>query len=288
MSYGNFKQKIWAKKIDRDLDPLFVFADGVNKEYSGTINGLGDTVRILGVGHPTVNVHDLADGDITLTNPEKISDTSVSLVVDKAAYYDFAVGDIDKIQGAGKVMSIHTEDAATEVANAIDQHIANLVHPDFNTIGVQKYAGSVTAINKDNVMPVFDGVQQKLYENNVSPTTPIEIILPPWLYMVFRQAYQKVDTDNSAMLTNGKVAQYGNMAIKMSNNVAHKTISGAENYFVQVRTKRAIALATSESHVEPYRPEKKFEDAVKGFKLYGAKIVRPKELIMLQCKLATS
>ena len=37
----------------------------------------------------------------------------------------------------------------------------------------------------------------------------------------------------------------------------------------------------SESHVEPYRPESSFDDAVKGFKLYGAKIVRPKELVCL-------
>lgn len=283
MSYENFKQKIWAKKIDRELDPVLVFADGVNKEYSGQINGLGDTVRILGVGKPSVTVHDLSQGDITLSSPEKISDTSVSLVVDKAAYYNFAVGDIDKIQGAGKVMSIHTEDAANEVANEIDLHIARLVHPDYNTIGVQAYSSSNTVITASNVMSVFDGVQQKLYENNVSPSTPVEIILPPWLYMVFRQAYQAKDTDNSEYLTNGKVGRYGNMTIKMSNNVAHKTVSSKEHYYVQVRTNRAIALAMSESHVEPYRPDTKFEDAIKGFKLYGAKIVRPKELVMLEC-----
>ena len=131
-------------------------------------------------------------------------------------------------------------------------------------------------------MSVFDGVQQKLYENNVNPATEVEMIIPPWMYMVFRQAYQKIDTGNSEYLTNGKVAKYGNMTIKMSNNVAHKTVSNKEHFYIQVRTKRAIALAMSEAHTEPYRPEKSFTDAVKGFKLYGAKIVRPKELVMLE------
>ena len=277
MSYQNFKAKIWAKKVDRELEPALVFADGVNKEYSGQINGLGDTVRILGVGKPTITEHILQNGDITLSTPEKISDTSVSLVVDHAAYYNFAVGDIDQIQGAGKVMSIHTQDAAFEVANTIDKYIADLAK---GTVGVQKYSGSNTVITSANVMSVFDGVQQKLYENNVSPSTPVEIILPPWLYMVFRQAYQTKDTDNSEYLTNGKVGRYGNMVIKMSNNVA---LNASSHHLVQVRTKNAIALAMSESHVEPYRPESSFSDAVKGFKLYGAKIVRPKELVVLEC-----
>ena len=132
-------------------------------------------------------------------------------------------------------------------------------------------------------MATLDACQAMLYANDVSPATEVEMILPPWLYMLFRQAYQNKDTDNSEYLTNGKVARYGNMTIKMSNNVAMKTSGGHDNYYVQIRTKRAIALAMSEAHTEAYRPETSFSDAVKGFKLYGAKIVRPKELIVLPC-----
>ena len=284
MSYENFKAKIWSKAIDRELERAFVFVDGTNQQYSGEIKGLGDTVRIMGVGKPTVTEHDLIDGDITLSAPEKVSDTSVSLVVDKAAYFNYAVGDIDKAQGAGKVMAVLNDEASEEVANVIDKHIANLVHPDKNTVGVQMYnGGTPLQITNANVMSTLDACQALLYANDVSPATEVEMILPPWLYMAFRQAYQAKDTDNSEYLTNGKVAKYGNMTIKMSNNVAMKTSGGHDNYYVQIRTKRAIALAMSEAHTEPYRPESKFEDAVKGFKLYGAKIVRPKELIVLPC-----
>lgn len=287
MAFQNFKAKIWSKAIDRELERAFVFADGTNQQYSGEIKGLGDTVRILGVGKPTVTEHSLSSGDISLSTPEKVSDTSVSLVVDKAAYFNYQVGDIDKEQGAGNVMSVLNTEASEEVANKIDQHIANLVHPDHNTIAVQKYASSATALTKDNILSTFDGVQAKLYENDVNPATEVEIIVPPAVYMLFRQAYQKMDTDNSEYLTNGKVAKYGNMTIKMSNNVAQKTISNTVNYYIQVRTKRAIALAMSEAHTEAYRPEASFADAVKGFKLYGAKIVRPKELVMLQATIGS-
>ena len=281
MAYQNFKAKIWSKAIDRELERAFVFADGTNQQYSGEIKGLGDTVRILGVGKPTVTEHDLINGDITLSTPEKVSDTSVSLVVDKAAYFNYAVGDIDKAQGAGKVMAVLNEEASEEVANCIDKHIANLVHPDYDKVGCYNY--TKTNITNANVMATLDACQALLYANDVSPATEVEMILPPWLYMLFRQAYQNKDTDNSQYLTNGKVAKYGNMTIKMSNNVAIKNDGTRDVYYVQIRTKRAIALAMSEAHTEPYRPETKFEDAVKGFKLYGAKVVRPKELIVLPC-----
>ena len=280
MSYANFKAKIWSKAIDKELERAFVFADGTNQQYSGEIKGLGDTVRILGVGKPTVTEHDLVDGDITLTTPEKVSDTSVSLVVDKAAYFNYAVGDIDKAQGAGKVLAVLNDEASQEVANKIDIHIANLVHPDYNTIGVQAFGA--TQVSNANILSTMDAVQAKLYENDVNPATEVEMIVPPSVYMLFRQAYQAKDTDNSEYLTNGKVARYGNMTIKMSNNVAHKTVSSKEHYYIQVRTKRAIALAMSDAHTEAYRPESSFSDAVKGFKLYGAKIVRPKEMVMLE------
>ena len=282
MAFDNFKAKIWSKAIDRELERAFVFADGTNQQYSGEIKGLGDTVRILGIGKPTVTEHDLINGDITLSTPEKVSDTSVSLVVDKAAYFNYGVGDIDKAQGAGNVMAALNEEASQEVANKIDQHIANLVHPDkASYIEAVKY--TKTQITNANVMSTFDAVQAMLYANDVSPATEVEIILPPWLYMVFRQAYQNKDTDNSEYLTNGKVAKYGNMTIKMSNNVAVKNDGTRDVYYVQVRTKRAIAFAASEAHTEAYRPEASFTDAVKGFKLYGAKIVRNKELIVLPC-----
>ena len=284
MSYANFKAKIWSKAIDKELERAIVFADGTNQQYSGEIKGLGDTVRILGVGKPTVTEHSLINGDITLSTPEKVSDTSVSLVVDKAAYFNYAVGDIDKAQGAGKVMAVLNDEASQEVANKIDIYVANLVHPDKNTVGVQLYnSGTPLQVTNSNVMATLDACQAMLYANDVSPATEVEMILPPWLYMLFRQAYQNKDTDNSEYLTNGKVARYGNMTIKMSNNVAMKTSGGHDNYYVQIRTKRAIALAMSEAHTEAYRPETSFSDAVKGFKLYGAKIVRPKELIVLPC-----
>ena len=99
--------------------------------------------------------------------------------------------------------------------------------------------------------------------------------------MILKRAYTDLDTDNSDILKNGKVGRYGSAIIKMSNNVAKDT-SG--NHLIQLKTDRAIAFANPMTHIEPYRPEKSFSDAVKGFILYDAMIVRPKELIVGKVK----
>jgi len=280
MSYANFKAKVWAKAIDRDLERVCVFAENTNQQYSGEIKGIGDTVRIIGVGKPTVSTHTLSSGKLTLSTAEEIADTSVSLVVDKAAYFNYGVEDIDAAQGAGKVMSVLNQESSEEVANVIDKAIADLAK---EKVGVQKYSNSNTVVTNQNILSVLDGCQQKLFENDVNPSTRVTITLPPAVYTVFRQAYEKLDTDNSAMLKNGKVATYANMDIKMSNNVAKNS---SDHFLVQVKTDRAIALAMGDSHVEPYRPEQSFTDAVKGFKLFGCKIVRPKEMVVLECSLS--
>ena len=278
MSYENFKQKIWSKAIDTDLKRVCVYAADTNQEYEGAIEGLGDTVRILGVGKPEITTADLSSGtDITLSDPEKVADTSVSLVIEKISYFNYAVGDIDKAQGAGKVLETLNTEASEGVASKMDSYIADLSK---GKVGVQKYANSNTVITDSNVLDVLDACQQKLFENDVAPSTPVTVTMPPWLFTKFRKAYRTADTDNSKILKNGQVAMYGNMVVRMSNNVAK---NASDHHLVQVKTKRAIAFAQGKPHVEPYRPEKKFEDAVKGFVLYGAKIVRPKEMVTIEC-----
>lgn len=273
MSYNNYKAKIWDKAIDRELKRLCVFAADCNTKYSGVINGKGDTVRIQGVGKPTISVFG-SDADISLSGAEKVADTSVSLVADHVATANYGVGDIDKAQGAGDVLSMLNTETSEGFANEIDKLVANL--------SLEKQAKKLTAvtITADNILGKIDEALQALYENDVDPTSVITVTLDPARYTLFRRAYTALDTNNSEMLKNGQVARYSNAIIRMSNNVAEDS-SGKK--LIQVKTQRALALAQSEVHTEPYRPEDNFMDCVKGFVIYGAKIVRPKEMVNIVC-----
>ena len=279
MSYDNFKEKVWAAGIQMDLDRLHVFVADTNREYEGVIKDLGDTVRIKNVGKPTIETHDMhEDGRyVTLSDPERVPDSTVSVVVDHYATFNYEVPNIDQAQGAKGVMEALNRETSEGLADVHDLFVSNLVK---GTSGVQMYkGGQAQTLSVDNIFGIFDAAQQVLFENDVTPSTKVTITVPPFVHTILRQGFIKTDTDNSQMLKNGEVARYGNMIIKMSNNVARDTDG---NYLIHVKTDRAIAFVNQFTKIVPYSPEKSFGDAVKGLDLYGGKIVRPKELIVLK------
>lgn len=275
MSYKNFVPRVWAKEIQHDLERKSVFMENTNRKYEGTVSQMGDTVKILGVGKPTIYTQ--VGGKIVLPDAEEVESTSVSMPIEHIAYFNYEVDDIDKRQAVGGIMEALSKESSLGLAGKMDEYIANLAKDKLAV----KYASAATTITVDNVLTVTDGVLERLYENDVAPEDDITMTVPPWFYMIMKQAYVKLDTDNSQMLENGKVGKYGNVVVKMSNRVAVDT---SNNSLIQVKTNRAIAFANPMTHTEPYRPQNGFSDAVKGFILYDGKIVRPKEMIVLNCK----
>lgn len=274
MSYANFVPKIWAKAIERELERKLVFAEDCNRQYEGDVKQMGDTVKILGVGKPTISKQ--KGGSIILPDAENVEDTSVEMQINTVAYFNFLVDDIDKRQAVGGMMDALNTEATQELASEMDKDIAALA----GTRDAKKLYSDYKAVNADNVLGTLDLALQMLQENDVPADAKIVATVPPWFLTHLRTAYTKLDTDNSDLLKNGKVGRYNNILIKMSNNV-YSTASGSN---IMVRTERAVAFANPLTHTEPYRPEKRFSDAVKGYVLYGTKIVRPKELMILNVK----
>lgn len=277
MSYQNFIPTIWNETINHELERKHVFVEDTNRQYEGDVQKAGDTVRILGVGKPTITTTLTKDGSITLNPPEVVGDSSVSLLIDHVAYFNYKVDDIDKRQAVGGVMDALSQETSEALAQEEDCAVSGLS----TAIEAVKEDPTGTDITVNNILSYIDGGLEKLYENDVTPDTKITMTVPPWFYMILKQAYIKLDTDNSDMLENGRVGRYGNVIVRMSNNV----VKDASNYsLIQLKTQRAIAYAKPMTHTEPYRPENGFSDAVKGFILFGTRIVRPKEMLILNCK----
>lgn len=277
MSYNNFIPTIWDEAINRELERKHVFVADTNRQYEGDVSKAGDTVRILGIGKPTVSSHITTDGSITLSDPEVVEDSSISMLINHVAYFNYMVDDIDKRQAVGGIMDALSQETSEALAQEEDVAVSDLS----SDVEAVKKDALTTSITTANVLSYIDGGLEKLYENDVTPDTEITMTVPPWFYMILKQAYVNLDTDNSKMLENGRVGRYGNVIVRMSNNVA---TNGDGDSLIQLKTKRAIAFAKPMTHTEPYRPEKKFSDAVKGFILFGTRIVRPKEMIILNCK----
>lgn len=287
MAYQNFIPTVWNEGIERELERLCVFAEDCNRKYEGAVTKKGESVTILGVGKPTIKAIAKANRSNDIEGPEEIEDTSVIMYINQVRYFNYMINDIDKAQSVGGVMDALNQETSEALANEIDKYIAGMaidtsVPKLFDA--PKKVVAGEAAEGEMNVLHVLDEAIQKLYENDVSDSTEIVVTISPRFFTLFKRAYITKDTDNSEMMKNGRVAKYGNVTVKRSNNVKKTTDGTVDN--IMIRTKRAIAYAKPLTHTEPYRPEKKFADAVKGFILFDAKVVRPKEVININVKYA--
>lgn len=280
MAYTNFIPSVWAESINRELERACVFVEDCNRQYEGEVASKGDSVHILGVGKPTIKSLDRANATGEIDSAEEIEDTSVILNINQIRYFNYMVGDIDKAQAVGGLMDTLSAETSEGLANEMDKFISNMAASE----DVPTLTNTATVVTKDNILEVLDDAIMKLQENDVSMASGITVTVSPRFYKLFKQAYIGKDTDNSEYLKNGKVAMYGNVTVKLSNNVAKTEEGTVDN--IMLRTKRAIAFVNPLTHTEAYRPEKTFADAVKGFVLFDGKVVRPKEIININVKYA--
>lgn len=276
MSYENFIPTVWSSAIEHELERKCVFIEDCNRKYEGDVKKSGDSVRILGVGRPTI--FSSTDKYLSLPEPEEVADTSILMKIEQIAYFSYQVDDISKRQAENGLLAALSQETSEGLANKMDNYVAQMAMskeaPSLNPAAI--------AVTAENVLGLIDNGLRRLYENDVATTANISLTVSPRFYFILKQAYQKLDTDNSRLLENGRVGRYGNIVIKMSNNVAANK-AGTEDYMM-LRTDRAVAFANPLTHTEAFRPEKGFADAVKGFVLFDAKIVRPKELVVINAK----
>lgn len=280
MSFANFIPTVWSESLQRELERKRVYIEDCNRSFEGDIKQKGDTVRILGVGKPTIKTILRKNASGEIDPAEEVEDTSVSLTVDQIRYFNYMVGDIDKAQAVGNVMEALSNESAEGLANEEDAYVSSLIlKPEVKKLYTSpaKIVTGTASTGEVNVLHVIDNALEALYTQDVNPNSTIVLTVSPRFYTRFKQAYVDKDTDNSDMMKNGRVARYGNAIIKMSNNVTRSENGAVDN--LMIRTQRAIAFAQAVAHVEAYRPERKFADAVKGYELFGAKIVRPKEML---------
>lgn len=280
MAYTNFIPSVWAESINRELERACVFVEDCNRQYEGNVSKKGDSVHILGVGKPTIKTMERKNASGKIDSAEEIEDTSVVLNIDQIRYFNYMVGDIDSKQAVGGLMDALSAETAEGLANEMDKYIANMAIDK----SVAKLNANAVVVTKDNVLEILDEAIQKLQENDVNTGNGVTVTVSPRFYKLFKQAYIKNDTSNSDVIKNGKVAMYGSITVKMSNNVC-KTENGTIDN-IMIRTKRAIAFVNPYTHTEAYRPDDSFADAVKGFELFDGKVVRPKEIVNINVKYA--
>jgi hypothetical protein len=268
MSVNNFIPEVWSARVFQRLRKNLVFGDVVNRDYEGEINEFGDSVKINAVGPVTVAAY---TKDVTTITPEALTDSQQKLEINRSYYFAFKVDDIDKRQAQGDLLSAGMDEAAYALANEMDAYIASLY----------SQAGSITAstpINSLNAYAALLSLGQALDEANV-PEEGRFCIIPPWFKTKLLLAEVIVENTTNDAFQNGKIARCAGFDLRVSNNVSND----GTDYQIMAGVKRAISAADQipANTVEAYRPEASFSDAVKGLHLYGAKVIDPDALAVL-------
>jgi len=289
MALEKFIPEAWAPWFDKELEKDLVFYENTNHKYEGIAKKPGDTIKILGLGEPTLTSY--TDGKLhAVPTPEAIQDLSQTMPVRHIEEFAFYVDDLEKRQaeGGSGLLGEYMTRVKYKVAEKQDSFIGGLVADAAvaKVFGTAKEAVVGTASSGQiNILEAIDEALLGLLENNVRRTDNITLTAPPKFIQMLKNAYVDLDTNNSEMMKNGRVGRYAGITIKESNNVytTTETIGGSSRtvYNIQVKTDRAIAFVKPYLHLESYRPDSYFQDAVKGYSLYDGKVVKPKEIVNL-------
>ncbi len=271
MAITNFIPTIWSETLYSALDKQYIAVSNCNRDFEGEIKNKGSVVKICGVGEVTVKDY---TKNSDMSSPQALTDTVVEMTIDRAKYFNFQIDDIDRAQCTPKLMEAAMKVAASSLANEADRHIYNLYQQSGKFV-------KLDIASVDNIIDAIIDARQKLYESNVSDGTEVVIEVSPAVASLILKAKVALSSDNTDSLEAGCIGSIAGCKVFVSNNISVVEDVDCEFHKCYVRTKRAIAFAEQLSEIEAFRPEKRFADAVKGLHLYGAKVVYPNELILL-------
>ena len=273
MALNYFIPTVWSETLYRELDREYIAVKNCSRDYEGDIKNVGDTVKIIGVS--PISVFDYTK-NTNMSAPSALSDTQRTLTIDRAMAFNFQIDDVDRAQATPKLMKEAMRLAASALANEADKYVYSL----YQNVAAANTM-SFSDVTADDVIDMLLSVRQRLLENDVPGGEDIILEVPPVVASLIVKSKILNGSSNDEALDKGCIGKFLGFKIYVSNNVVTDTTSGTPCYKCFARTKQAITFAEQLNEIEAYRPELRFADAVKGLHLYGAKIVHPKELVLL-------
>ena len=249
-NFKNFIPTIWSARLLANMDKSLVALQFVNRDYEGEITAYGDTVKINQLGDITIKDYDGSDID----DPEELSSTQQTLVIDQAKYFNFSVKDVDRAQSNVNLLDGSMQRAGYAMADVIDQDIFGRYVQAGIKVGTEAAPTVIDTPEKAYDTLVDLGV--KLDEKNV-PKVGRKIALPAWYFGLL--AKDQRFTRDLTILANGVVegVTVGRFELLQSNNLA-TTETGVVHALAG--TTQAISFANQIVETEAYRPEKNFSD----------------------------
>lgn len=268
---NSFKQVVWSKSILKSLKKITSLRNHCNFEYEKDTKNAKEVI-ILNVNRPSI--HRYIPG--TPLERESVSDAEQRLKLDQFFYYNYEVEDIDKAQSVPGLMEATTDEAAQGLSLEGDKYVAEVIKTAVDNGEVE--ASDVISLTKTNAIEKVEDGFVALYSNDCKINDTYYLEVAPKVYSLIKQNLTETSTNNPELLKMGAIGKYNNAFVCIENCLP----TSEDAYYNILRTDKAVAFAEQIDKVEKYRPEDAFTDAIKALYVFGARVVRPKEIYVMK------
>ena len=262
-----FIPQVWDTSIQRTLeDNLIALKISRTRPKKGA-TGLGDTVYFSGLADPTVDDY---TGSITY---ETLESGKVALLIDQQKKYAFKVTDVEGAMANVDVKGSQTSRAAYQLKKAVDTYIMGLyTQADTGNIITDASCDSATILSDISTSV------RKLEEQNVSEGN-MWMCIPPWVKEKLILA-GVVFSINEGTNKKGIMAWSNYLGIDMfvTNQVVNTGTAAAPVSKCMFGAYDSIVYDNVLEKSRMMDLESSFEVGCSGLTVFGAKVIRPKEL----------
>jgi len=265
---------IFASEVLEGLQTKLVLGKIAHRKYEGDLKH-GTEIVIPGIGEPVIS--DYA-GSVSWKN---ISNAQITLRIDQQKYWATVIEDIDKFQSDIEYMGKYAKKGAYGLEKLVDSHIASLYSKsaydpvlDDNDVDVDSAIGDITYMHT------------YLAEKDV-PEEKMWICVPPWLADKLELAGLYHADKVNGEVVNGFIGHILHFDMYVSNNLKYNGAIGDRDHYVMAGSYDAIAYVGQIKKTDVFEKlEDKFAGGVRMLHVWGAKVVKPKELIYATLKFA--
>lgn len=262
---GNYNsiEKVISAEIMRTNEDNLLANRICNTAFIGDIKNRGDSVTFVGLNDPTVYDY---EGSVTY---EDIQDAATTLYIDQDKAFSFKVKDIEALRSTLGLKDSQAKRASYNLKKVVDTYV----------FGLYGDAGTVLdhlTVTPSNVLQLIGEVKETLEKANVQDGRTW-IVVPPFVKTKLMLAGIKFQINNgiNGSGTVGFTDELG-CDIFVSNQLA---VSDNVTYML---AGSYSAIAYAEQVLETQfidRLEDSFDSAVRGRIVFGAKVIKPEELV---------
>ncbi|MBO5980886.1 MAG: hypothetical protein J6Q24_00405 [Clostridia bacterium] len=265
MSNYNSIEKVISAEIMRTNEDNLLANRICNTSFVGDIKNRGDSVTFIGLNDPTVYDY---EGTV---NYEDIQDTATVLRIDQDKAFSFKVADLEALRSSLGLKDSQAKRASYNLKKEVDAYVFGLYEQADN------YFEDAKSVTPANVLKLIGEVKEMLETKNVQDGR-IWIVVPPFVKTKLMLAGIKFQINNgvNGSGTIGFTDELG-CDLYVSNQLATE-----DNGTVHLMAGSYSAIAYAEQVLDIQyidRLENSFDSAVRGRIVFGAKVIKPEELV---------